>query len=285
MSLARLLRVRGDGLDLQVTVMGEGPPVILLHGFPENSHCWRHQMPALAAAGFSAWAPNLRGYPPSDIPHRRGDCALPHLVRDVLGLVQATGFPRVHLVGHDWGGIVAWAFAGAHPELVERLVVLNAPHMQSFRENIWRGGQFLRSAYAGIFQLPWLPEAALSAGGFRLLRSMFGTARPGAYSAADIDWYVETLGHDGALSAALNYYRANARAGAMDMARAHVRSQTLVIWGERDPALSVRLLDGLDRYVTRLRVQRIPQAGHWVQNEAPGEVNDALLGFLREGPP
>lgn len=280
MSLTRLLSVRGDGLDLQVTVMGEGPPVILLHGFPENSHCWRHQMPALAAAGFAAWAPNLRGYPPSDIPRHSSGCSLPHLVGDVLALAKATGAPRIHLVGHDWGGIIAWAFAGAHPELVDRLVVLNAPHMQVFRDKLWRGGQFLRSAYAGFFQLPRLPEAALSAGGFRLLRAMFKTALPCAYSAADIDWYVETLAQDGALHAALNYYRANARPGAMDMARVGVRSDTLVIWGERDPALSTGLLEGLERHVPRLRVHRIPQATHWVQNEAPDEVNRTLLEFL-----
>lgn len=282
MNTIRHQRVHGDGLDLDVRIMGEGPPVILLHGFPENSHSWRRQMPALAAAGHAAWAPNLRGYPPSGIPRNRGACALPHLVRDVLAIAQATGYPKVHLVGHDWGGIIAWAVAATHPEILDRLVVLNAPHMQVFREQIWRGGQFLRSTYAGFFQLPRLPELTLAAGRYKLLRSMFTLTpiRPGAFGAQDIDHYVRTLAQPGALTAALDYYRANARPGAMGAARGKVTTDTMVIWGERDPALSTVLLDGLQRYVPRLCVHRIPDAGHWVQNEVPAEVNRLLLGFL-----
>jgi pimeloyl-ACP methyl ester carboxylesterase len=278
----RSQRIRGDGLDLHVMMLGEGPPVILLHGFPETGHTWRHQLPALAAAGFAAWAPNLRGYPPSAIPRARADCALPHLVRDIAALARATGHPRIHLVGHDWGGIIAWAFAGAHPELLDRLVVLNAPHMEVYFEKLWRSSQFLRSGYVGLFQLPVLPESMLSAGGYRLLRQMFTLTQHGhAYGKADIDEYVKALSAPGALRAALDYYRANMRPGAMDLARARVRNETLVIWGERDPALGTFLLDGLQRHVPRLQVHRLPGAGHWVQNEAPDEVNRLLVDFLK----
>lgn len=277
----RQQRIRGDGLDLHVRIMGDGPPVILLHGFPENARSWRHQMPALAAAGFSAWAPNLRGYPPSGIPPARDGCSLPRLVRDVAAVIQATGHAKVRLVGHDWGGIIAWAFAAAHPELLAQLVVINAPHMQVFREQVWRGGQFLRSSYAGVFQLPWLPEQALSARGHRLLRAMFRMGgRRRAFRREDIDDYVHTLAQPGALRAALDYYRINMRPGGMDLARRRVESETMVIWGERDPALGTVLLDGLQRHVPDLRVHRIPDVGHWVQNEAPDEVNRLLLGFF-----
>lgn len=124
-------RIESDGMTLHVQVAGEGPPVILLHGFPENGHSWRHQAPALVSAGFSAWVPNLRGYPPSDISPRRSDYHLRHLVDDVAAIVSATGYPRATIVGHDWGGIIAWAFAGAYPALLHKLVIMNAPHMLS----------------------------------------------------------------------------------------------------------------------------------------------------------
>lgn len=136
----------------------------------------------------------------------------------------------------------------------------------------------------GFFQLPVLPERALAAGGFRAVREMFRRlpARPGAFSEADIERYVDALSQPGALTAALDYDRANLRGGGLARARqARIGAGTLVIWGERDPALSSSLLDGLERVAPRVRIRRIPDAGHWVQNEAPDEVNRALLAFLR----
>jgi len=275
--------IRGDGLDLQVTIAGDGPPVILLHGFPENAHSWRHQLPALAEAGYAAWAPNLRGYPPSDISPRRGAYALPRLVADVAALVAATGHPRATVVGHDWGGIIAWAFAAAHPRMLERLVILNAPHMGIYTDKVWHTSQLVRSAYVGLFQLPFLPEQLLSAGDFFLLRQMFRAfpAHDRAFSDADIAAYVDCLAQPGALTAALDYYRANFLPDAMSLARhASTDVPVLVIWGEQDPALGSFLLDGLDRFASDLRIERLPHAGHWVQNEAPAEVNRLLLRFL-----
>ncbi|HYD94603.1 MAG TPA: alpha/beta fold hydrolase [Noviherbaspirillum sp.] len=279
-------RIDGDGLRLQVLVAGEGPPVILLHGFPENAHSWRHQIAPLASAGYSVWAPNLRGYPPSDIASRRSDYLLPHLVNDVAAIVAATGHGRASIVGHDWGGIIAWAFAGAYPALLRKLVILNAPHMQVYADKIWNTSQLLRSAYVGLFQLPILPEALLSKGNFFLLRQMFKVtpARRGAYDDNDIARYVACLSQPGALKAALDYYRANMVPGGMALARtARTNGPVLVIWGERDPALGTFLLDGVQRFAPRVRIHCIARAGHWVQNEAPDEVNSALLAFL--GPP
>lgn len=279
----RVERIRGDGLDLHVAVAGDGPPVILLHGFPESGHSWRHQIGPLAAAGFSVWVPNLRGYPPSDVPEGRSACHLRHLVRDVVAIAAATGYPRAHIVGHDWGGIIAWAFAGAHPELVNRLIIMNAPHMQLYAENVWRTSQALRSWYVGFFQLPVLPEKALSAGNFRAVRTMFARmpARKASFGSADIDRYIETLAQPGALKAALDYYRINLRSGGMTMARsARTGAETLIIWGMRDPALGSFLLEGVERFAPRLRIHCIQDASHWVQNEAPGEVNRVMLRFL-----
>jgi len=275
--------IRGDGLDLHTLVAGEGRPVILLHGFPENAHSWRYQIPVLASAGFSVWAPDLRGYPPSEVSLHRSDYNLNKLVNDVAALVRATGHQRATIVGHDWGGIIAWAFAGAYPALLDRLVILNAPHMQLYMEKVWRTSQCFRSAYVGLFQLPYLPEKLLAAGNFLAVRRMFKNlpARKGTFTDADIATYIESLSHPGALTAALDYYRENLRSDGMSLARAaRTEVPTLVIWGERDPALGIFLLDGVARFAPRVRIHRVPHASHWVQNEAPQEVNRALLAFL-----
>lgn len=279
----RTLRIPGDGLELHVEVTGEGPPVILLHGFPESGHSWRRQVPALAAAGYAAWVPNLRGYPPSGVSAKQSAYHMRRLVGDVMGVVAATGAPRASVVGHDWGGIIAWAFAGACPALLDKLVILNAPHMQIYREKVWRTSQVFRSLYAGFFQLPVLPERALAANDFAIVRRMFRTmpAQKNSFSERDIDAYVKLLAQPGALKAALDYYRENFRSDGFAMAAsARTEAPTLVIWGEQDPALGVFLLEGVERFAPRVKVHRIPGAAHWVQNEAPDEVNRVLLDFL-----
>lgn len=279
----RQQHVDGDGLRLHTLVAGEGPPVILLHGFPENSHSWRHQIPALAAAGYAVWVPNLRGYPPSDVSFRQSDYHLRHLVNDVAAIVSATGHARACIAGHDWGGIIAWTFAGAYPALLDKLVILNAPHMQVYVDKVWRTSQLFRSAYIGLFQLPLLPEQLLAAGNWYMVRRMLRSqpACKGAFSDDDIARYVQCLSQPGAMKAALDYYRANLMQGGMALARsAHSNVPTLVIWGEQDPALGAFLLDGLERYAPCIHIHRIARASHWVQNEAPDEVNRVLLRFL-----
>jgi pimeloyl-ACP methyl ester carboxylesterase len=276
-------RVAGDGVSLEVARAGKGRPVVLLHGFPENWHSWRHQIPAIASAGYSVLAPNLRGYPGSDIPRDKNAYGLLHLVADVTALVRASGFPRVTLVGHDWGGVIAWAFARLHPDLLDRLVILNAPHPEIYVRKAKRPPQMFKSWYVLFFLLPGVSEFALSAGGFRAVRDMFRRypARRGTFSEEDIDRYVAGLSHPGALTAALNYYRANVRLGVgREWPPGTIDVDTLIVWGEQDPALDAGLLDGLDRLVPRLRVHRVPHASHWVQNEVPGEVNRVLTEFL-----
>jgi pimeloyl-ACP methyl ester carboxylesterase len=277
-------RVQGDGVELHVARAGDGPPVVLLHGFPENWTSWRRQMPVLARAGFSVLAPDMRGYNLSDRPAEREAYHLRHLVADVAALIRSTGHARAHVVGHDWGGIVAWTFAGLQPELLHRLVVMNAPHMRIYTAKARRGMQLLRSWYVGLFRIPGLAERLLSAGSFAAVRHLLGStpARARTFSAEDIERYVEALARPGALAAALDYYRANMAPGALALAReARAAAETLVIWGERDAALGVELLDGLELVAPRVRIHRIPDAGHWVQNEAPRQVNRALVEFLR----
>ena len=279
-------RIRADGVELHVARAGEGPPVVLLHGFPENWTSWRHQIGALASAGFSVLAPDLRGYNLSERPAGRDAYRLRRLVDDVAALVRHTGQPRAHVVGHDWGGIIAWTFAGEYASMLDRLVILNAPHMQRFMEKVRRPSQLLRSSYIGFFQLPLLPERVLAARNFALLRKIFTAtpARKNTFSDAAIDAYVAALSRPGALTAALNYYRANLEPGGFHLARkVRTDAETLVIWGERDPALGVELLERLDELAPRVRIHRIRDAAHWVQNEAPEEVNRVLLGFLQSG--
>jgi len=278
-------RIAADGIHLHVVAAGKGPPVILLHGFPENWHSWRKQIPVLAAEGFSVLAPDLRGYNLSDRPADQSAYRLEHLVRDVAALVRATGHPRSHIIGHDWGGVIAWAFAAQYPQLVDKLVVLNAPHLKIYFKKVRYPRQMLRSWYVLFFLMPRLPEFVLSAKNYRAVRNMFKRlpACEKAFSDEDIEQYIHALASPGALTAALNYYRANINPATMRRF-AHampIKARTLVIWGELDPALGVELLDGLDEVAPHVCIRRIPDSSHWVQNEVPAEVNRMLVDFLQ----
>ena len=278
--------VVGSGVRLHVAVAGEGPPVLLLHGFPDHWWSWRHQMAALVRAGFSAWAPDMRGYNLSDRPREVSAYRLQHLVDDVAALVRATGAPRAHVAGHDWGGIVGWTFAAYRADLLDKLVICNAPHMHVYLKKLWRTSQALRSAYVALFLLPAVPEAILRARSFQLVRRMFmgSAARPNVFSEADLDTYVEALALPGALTAGLNYYRANFLSKDLEWARAaRIAARTLVLWGEQDPALSRQLLDNLHEVAPDLRIHRVANAGHWVHIESAEEVSRVITNFLRDG--
>jgi pimeloyl-ACP methyl ester carboxylesterase len=263
-----------------------GLPVVFLHGFPEFSYAWRRQLPALAAAGKRALAPDLRGYGRSPAPPRVRDYAIELLAGDVLELIRRECDGRAHVVGHDWGGVVAWWLAMHHPEAVGRLAVLNAPHPAAYLRELRRmSGQLLRSWYILFFQLPWLPERFIRSNDFAALRRLFRTdpARRRAFTADDIDQYVAAFSKPASLTAAINYYRAAFRAGPASMARSvrPVESPTLVIWGERDRYLVPQLAEGLGQWVPDVRVERLPSASHWVQHDEPERVNQLLIEFLQ----
>jgi pimeloyl-ACP methyl ester carboxylesterase len=263
---------------------GQGPLVVLLHGFPEFWYSWRFQIPALAAAGLRVVAPDMRGYNMSDKPRGVAAYDVDLLARDVARLIRACGAERASVVGHDWGGGVAWLFAMRYPALLERLAILNAPHPVRFLRGLAHPRQLLRSAYIFFFQVPWLPEAVWRAGDFRLLRWVFRTdpLRPDAFTAEDIARYVDALAQPGALTGALNYYRALVRRNPL-RARAALRPITapvLVIWGERDRALGPELAAPPPAWVPRARLVRLPDASHWVQNDRPERVNALLLDFF-----
>jgi epoxide hydrolase 4 len=267
---------------LHCAEMGQGPLVLLLHGFPECWVSWRNQMPALAAAGFRAVAPDLRGYGKSDKPSGLDAYRIEVLARDVARLVEALGAERAHVVGHDWGGAAAWFFAMWHPERLDRLAILNAPHPSRYSRARKLPRQWLRSSYILFFQIPWLPEALLRAGDFLVLRQLFryDPERPGAYTAGDIDEIVAAAREPGALTGMLAWYRA------MIQRPTHTRWKPIsrpvqVVWGEKDRYLLRDIAEPGRDWVPDLRFSPIPEASHWVQADAPEKVNGLLIDFLR----
>ncbi len=260
--------------------------VVLLHGFPESWISWRHQIAALAPR-FRVVAPNLRGYGESDRPRGVEAYRLRRLVGDVRGLVRALGRERAHIVGHDWGGGIAWALAIEQGDVCERLAVLNCPHPAVFRRALQTNPrQMLRSWYILFFQLPWLPEHLLAAGDLRALDRAFSriVRSNGAVAVPPdvLEQMKAALRPPGAIEAALHYYRAAFRyAGDLRELDRPIRCPTLLIWGERDFALGRELTVGMEAlFAGPFRREYVPDAGHWVQQEAPLEVNRALLGFL-----
>lgn len=278
----------GSGVRLHYVEAGSGPLIVLLHGFPEYWYSWRHQIPALAAAGFRVVAPDMRGYNLSDKPRGVRSYRMGALVADVRGLIAALGESRAIVVGHDWGGVIAWFVAMQCPEMVDKLVILNAPHPASFARG-WRNLRQLRKSwYIAAFQLPRLPEARIRAGNYRIIRQLFSSVvrrdgkRPRrAFSREEIEGYVNALGQPNALTSTLNYYRALIRYG-RDASRVtrRVTSPALLIWGEHDPYLGVELTEGLEPWAESLRVARLPDAGHWMQNEQPSHVNHLIVEFI-----
>jgi pimeloyl-ACP methyl ester carboxylesterase len=271
----------------------DDPLVVLLHGFPEFWYSWRHQIPALADAGFRVVAPDMRGYNTSEKPPGVANYRMEKLVGDVVGLIEHFDREQAHVVGHDWGGGVAWETAMRRPEVVEKLAVLNAPHLDRYREELrYNPEQWSRSLYVLYFQLPWLPEFTLGvwdcAGVAKMLRE---TSEPDTFDEADLRRYREAACRPGALTAMLNYYRAGFREELREQAGRLlggkrpgnvVRAPTLLLWGEQDPALDVELTEGVERWVPDLRVERLPEATHWVQNDAPEAVTELLSAFVRE---
>ena len=271
-------------LRLHYVELGEGPLVLLLHGFPEFWYSWRHQLPALAAAGFRAVAPDLRGYNRSDKPTAVSAYNTEALSGDVAGLIRHLGAERAVVVGHDWGGALAWEFAMRYPDLLERLAILNAPHRERFLRALRTPRQLRKSWYMFFFQLPGLPETFLRRNDYAELRRTFRAdpARPDAFSGADIERYIEAASQPGALTAGINYYRALFRQPPARW-RAGLRPITapvLIIWGEQDRYLGKELAEPDPAWVPNARVERLPDASHWVQVDRPERVNALLLDFL-----
>lgn len=262
------------GLRLQGLVAGPagGRPVMLLHGFPESADAWDGLGDQLAADGLHVVAPHQRGYAGSDKPSGRSAYTLDRLAQDVLDLADLLGWGRFALVGHDWGGVVAWHLASNAPQRLDRLVILNAPHAATLRPYARRHpSQVLRSAYAIGFQLPWLPETLLGADdGALLLHTITGSARHGAFPSDLLARYRAQWAAPGALTAMVNWYRALA-VGPRTPATP-ITVPTTVLWGDRDRFLGPGLADAALALCPQGRLVRLPEATHWLHHEQPAQV-------------
>lgn len=260
---------------------GDGPLVVLLHGFPDFWYSWRHQTPALIAGGFRVVAPDMRGYNLSDKPAGIANYSLDRLAADIAELVAERGAATAAVVGHDWGGLVAWATAAWHPDLVDKLVVMNAPHPDDYFRGLRNPKQIVKSWYTGFFQVPGAP-AVLRSDNFAALRNALrGSSTEGAFSDEDLARYVESWSQPRAIESQLAYYRAAARRlfGRKEPLPT-VTVPTLVLWGERDGALEKLFATPPPSLVSDLTVETFPDATHWVHLDDPKRVNDALLDFL-----
>lgn len=273
-----------DDVTLHCKVAGSGKLMILLHGFPEFWYSWRQQIPALAEH-FTVAVPDMRGYnqssKPKGIYHYRPEA----LVNDVCGLIKALGHEKAIIVGHDWGGAVAWWFASLYPEMTERLIVLNMPHPAELQKQLLTNwAQLKRSWYIFFFQLPYLPERYLT----KNLRGFFTQALRGwcynknAFSDADIDAYVQAYNQPGAFTTPINYYRASWRYPIKANGRKPVKitAPTLLLFGENDKALGKELTYNTQNYCAgSLQILYQPQCSHWIQHERPNWVNSQILAF------
>ncbi len=274
-----------DGISMHYVSGGpeDGPPVVLLHGFPEFWFSWRNQIPALKVAGYRFVVPDQRGYNLTSKPTDVSEYTMDKLVGDVIGLLDALGLDDVVLVGHDWGGFVAWFTAMQHPDRIRKLAVLNMPHPVQMRRGMRTFKQLRKSWYIGAFQLPFVPEKTLAANDYAIFRSIFREqpVSDRAYDEQEVDALVEAFAREGAATATINWYRA-ARSFDWDAMLRPIELPTLVIFGTQDAALNHELADPPAEWVTDARVERIPDASHWVQSDTPDKVNRLLLHFMAE---
>jgi epoxide hydrolase 4 len=261
---------------------GDGPLIVLLHGFPEFWFGWRLQIAPLAAAGFRVVAPDMRGYNLSSRPAGVAAYSAEQLAADVRGLIRERGADSAMLVGHDWGGTAAWTTAMNHPEVVDRLAILNAAHPRRLSQGLRDPRQLRKSWYFFFFQPPGLPERRVRAGDWRFFKRFLRDARP-PFTPEDIDRYVEAWSQPGAATAMLNYYRFAVRQSPKK-AEAQLRpisAPTLVIWGQGDRYLGPKLAEPDRDDVPNLdRVERLPGASHWVHHDEGERVTRLLISFF-----
>jgi pimeloyl-ACP methyl ester carboxylesterase len=261
--------------DARAAGPADGELVLLLHGFPQTSFSWRNQLDALGAAGYRAVAPDQRGYSPGARPADVGEYRVERLVGDVLGFADALGVERFHLVGHDWGGAVAWQVAGRHPERLRTLTSLSTPHPAAFRRSIQDGEQRDKSSYMLFFRSPEAEPFFLDndAAGLRALYTASGLADDA------VEEYVRVLTQPGAMTAALNWYRA-ADPGLVE-GLGPITTPTMYVWSTYDPALGRDAAEGTAAHVEGpYRFEVLEGVGHWIAEETPDALNTLLVDHL-----
>lgn len=271
------------GVSLHTVTAGEtdDPSVVLLHGFPEFWYGWRECVGRLVEEGYRVVVPDQRGYNRSDKPDGIDSYRLPKLCQDVASLVEAEGNGTAHVVGHDWGALVAWNLALRRPETVDSLTAVNVPHPTVFRRTLLSSPtQLRRSWYMFFFQVPGLPEWHAKRDDFSAwLSKMDETSEPGTFDETDMGRYRSAWTEPGASTAMLNWYRAVFRRSD-PLPRKTVEAPTLILWGEDDQALVPEMAPKSLRYCENGTLERFPDATHWVNHERPDRVSDLLLEHI-----
>ena len=276
--------IETNGIKLHYVSQGTGKLMLMLHGFPEFWYSWRHQIPEFAD-NYRVVALDLRGYNDSDKPQELEAYKMSALIADVRGVIDGLGYKDCVLVAHDWGGAIAWSFAYAYPEMVEKLIVLNIPHPAKFVEGLKTPQQLLKSWYIFAFQIPWLPEFLFRLNDYQAIKNAFlGMAiDKTAFSEADLNAYRDAAAKPGALTAMINYYRCIFLSlfNGNDSYEKILDVPTLTIWGENDTALGKELTFGTEKYVKDWQIKYIPNCSHWVQQEQPALVNSYIREFIK----
>ena len=267
-------RVRANGLEFACVEQGEGPLVLLLHGFPDTASSWSHQIPALAAAGYRVVAPDQRGYAAGARPANVDDYGVLALVGDAVGFVDALGASTCHLVGHDWGGAVAWVFAVLHPDRLRTLTAVSTPHPTPFGTSIREGEQKEMSAYMDVFRAEGAEDLFLADEGAAMRRAL---ASFGMEDTDPVDEYYRVLSQPGAMTGALNWYRAN-DIGAGNLELPPVTVPTMYVWSTDDQALGREAAEATAAWVDGpYRFEVLEGVSHWVPEEVPDVLTALLL--------
>jgi pimeloyl-ACP methyl ester carboxylesterase len=259
---------------------------LCLHGFPSHARCWRDQLPGLARLGYRAWAPNQRGYGNTTRPPHIADYGIAPLLDDIAAIIDASGARSVVLIAHDWGGLLAWFFAARQIRPLDGLIIINAPHPACAAVAYRRWRQMRKGWYIMAFQIPWIPDWLLSVNGAWLIGRLMAwvAGKPGILSPEMLDFYRRQAARPGAVTAMLNWYRGMVRGGVPPELAGkfpQIATRTLVIWGDGDIALDFSTIEDAGKFVPNLTLHRLPGVCHWVQEEAPAEVNRLIAEFLK----
>jgi pimeloyl-ACP methyl ester carboxylesterase len=269
---------RGDLVfDVRDSGPADGAPVVLLHGFPQDSSAFDRLSPVLHSAGLRTLAPDQRGYSSGARPEGRSAYAIREVVDDVLALLDAAGLESAHVVGHDWGGVAAWALAAWHPWRVRTLTALSVPHPAAMSQAMLHSDQALRSSYIGFFQLPVVPERVLLAGGGSVLRRVL---QQGGLPEDQVDEYVTRMREPGALTAALNWYRALPLAARRPVGA--IRVPTLHVWGDGDAFLGRAATEATAEFVAGdYTLEVLEGVNHWIPELAAERTGELITAHVR----
>ncbi|KAM5321925.1 epoxide hydrolase 4 [Glossophaga mutica] len=283
------VRIKDSGLRFHYVAAGERgkPLMLLLHGFPEFWYSWRHQLREFKSE-YRVVALDLRGYGETDAPIHRENYKLDCLITDIRDILDSLGYSKCVLIGHDWGGMIAWLIAICYPEMVMKLIVINFPHPNVFTEYILRHpAQLFKSSYYYFFQIPWFPEFMFSINDFKALKHLFTShstviGRKGfRLTTEDLEAHIYVFSQPGALSGPINHYRNIF--SCLPLKHHMVTTPTLLLWGEKDAFMEIEMAEVTKTYVKNyFRLTILSEASHWLQQEQPDIVNKLIWTFLKE---